>query len=93
MRDQKPKPGALRRAGCARVTDKEILMSLVDQKRVKSKPELVRALGSSSVEFIAESEPETEGELRAISERVRTMLRAGRRVHVVLLERKKGGVK
>ncbi|WP_157481067.1 MULTISPECIES: hypothetical protein [unclassified Lysobacter] len=68
-------------------------MSLVEEKKVKSKLELVRALGSSSVEFIAESEPETEGELRAIGERVRTMLRAGRRVHVVLLERKKGGIR
>lgn len=68
-------------------------MSLVAPKRVKSKPELVRALGSTSVEFLAESEPETEGDLRAISDRVRAMMRSGKHVHIVLLERKKGGVK
>lgn len=68
-------------------------MSLVAPKRVKSKSELVRALGSSSVEFIVEAEPETDAELRIISDRARTMIRTGKHVHVVLLERKKGGVK
>lgn len=68
-------------------------MSLVTPKRVKSKSELVRALGSSSVEFLAESEPETEGDIRAVSDRVRAMMRSGKHVHIVLLERKKGGVK
>lgn len=68
-------------------------MSLVTPKRVKSKTELVRALGSTSVEFIVEFEPEEDGDLRSISERIKAMMRSGRRVHVVLLERKKGGVR
>lgn len=68
-------------------------MSLVAPKRVRSKSELVRALGSSYVEFVAESEPETDAELRTVSERIRTMMRAGKHVHVIILERKKGGAK
>lgn len=68
-------------------------MSLVAPKRVKSKSELVRALGSSLVEFVTEAEPETDAELRSVRERIRTMMRAGKHVHVVILERKKGSAK
>lgn len=65
-------------------------MSLVKQARVKTKSDLVRALASSRVSFISEDEPETDADLRQISERVRTMIKSGKRIHVVLVERAKG---
>ena len=66
-------------------------MSLMEAKKVKTKSELVKIMSSNSIEFVDELEPADEAGIRKVADVLRRMIRNRQIVHVVLLEKKRGG--
>ncbi len=54
---------------------------------IKTKPDLIKALGSREVRFIAELEVVNENGVRSAADKARTLLRQNKKLHIVIIER------
>lgn len=54
---------------------------------IKNKQDLVKALAFNELKFIGEYEAVNEAGLRAATDKVKTLLRQNKKMHIVLIER------
>jgi len=55
--------------------------------KVRSKQDLIKALGKREFIFIEESEVVSDADIRALSDKLRALIRSQKRIHVSLVER------
>ena len=54
---------------------------------IKTKQDLVKALGQRELAFVAEIEVVNDDGLKTVNDKARTMLRQKKKLHVILVER------
>ena len=55
--------------------------------RTRTKQDLIKVLGSREIHFIEELEIVSDSDIRALSERLKSLLRSQKRIHVSIVER------
>jgi hypothetical protein len=55
--------------------------------KIRTKQELIKALNQPDFKFLEEREVVTDAEIRALTDRIKSILRNQKRIHVTIVER------